>query len=323
MTTTTLVIILVSLFLVIVGGFTLMRTISLLLVGDELSERLGTYAALPGPISRRDGSHRRARFSRLRFQMNGMLSVLSSSELNVQLLTANWPITETEFILIRFAITIGGLLLGWLLFRSPISGIGLAVITYIVPAVYLRNAITRRRMAFERQLIDVLVLMSGAVRAGYSLQQALDAVAREMHSPASEEFRRVNYEIGLGLPLSQALINLNFRMQNGDLYLVITAININYQVGGNLVTMLEAVTKTIRERVRLFGEIRTLTSQQRFNSYILTLMPVAFGAILFVLNPGYISRLFMPGIWLCFPIGAIASTILGNIVIRKLAKIEV
>ena len=133
----------------------------------------------------------------------------------------------------------------------------------------------------------------------------------------------MNYEIGLGVPLSQALNNLSNRMQNADLYLVITAININYQVGGNLVTMLEAVTKTIRERVRLFGEIRTLTSQQRFNSYILTLMPVAFAAILFVLNPGYISRLFQPGIWLCFPIGAALSTLLGNIVIRRLSKIDV
>jgi tight adherence protein B len=225
--------------------------------------------------------------------------------------------------LIRVALTFAGLLLGWLLFRSPISGIGMAVLAYLIPAIYLRNAITRRRLAFERQLVDVLVLMTGAVRAGYSLQQALDAVAREMHAPASEEFRRVIYEIGLGLPVSQALNNLSTRMQNGDLYLVVTAININYQVGGNLVTMLESVTKTIRERVRLFGEIRTLTSQQRFNSYILTLMPVGFAAILFILNPGYISTVFQPSIWLCFPIGATISTILGNIVIRRLSKIDV
>ncbi len=323
MTTTTLVIILAGLFVVIMVGAVLMRSIGALVVGDELSERLGAYASLPGPSSRREGGRRRARLSRVRYRVNSMLSALTSTELNMQLLTANWPITETEFLLIRFAITFLGLAVGWLVFGSPISGIGLAVIAYLVPAVYLRNAITRRRVAFERQLVDVLVLMSGAVRAGYSLQQALDAVAREMHAPASEEFRRVNYEVGLGLPISQALNNLSTRMQNADLYLVITAININYQVGGNLVTMLEAVTKTIRERVRLFGEIRTLTSQQRFNSYILTLMPVAFAAILFVLNPRYISTVLQPSIWLCFPIGAGISTILGNIVIRRLSRIDV
>ncbi len=323
MPTSILVIILASLFVVLMVGAVLIRSIGALLVGDELSERMGVYASLPEPSSRREGGRRRARLSRLRYQMNSMLSAMSSTELNMQLLTANWPITETEFLLIRFAITFLGLAVGWLLFRSPISGIGLAVIAYLVPAVYLRNAITRRRVAFERQLIDVLVLMSGAVRAGYSLQQALDAVSREMHAPASEEFHRVNYEVGLGLPINQALSNLSTRMQNPDLYLVITAININYQVGGNLVTMLEAVTKTIRERIRLFGEIRTLTSQQRFNSYILTLMPVAFAAILFVLNPSYISKLFQPSIWLCFPVGATISTILGNIVIRRLSRIDV
>jgi tight adherence protein B len=323
MSTTTLVIILASLFAVILLGAVLMRSFGSLIFKDEVSERLGMYAALPGQSNRREAGRRKVRLSRLRYQVNSMLSAMSSTELNIQLLTANWPITETEFLLIRFAITFLGLVIGWLLFRSPISGIGLAILAYLVPAIYLRNSITRRRVAFERQLIDVLVLMSGAVRSGYSLQQALDAVAREMHSPASEEFRRVIYEVGLGLPISQALNNLSTRMQNSDLYLVITAININYQVGGNLVNMLEAVTKTIRERIRLFGEIRTLTSQQRFNSYILTLMPIGIAAIMFILNPAYISVVFKPSIWLCFPIGAVIFLIIGNIVIRRISKIDV
>jgi len=87
--------------------------------------------------------------------------------------------------------------------------------------------------------------------------------------------------------------------------------------------MLEAVTQTIRERIRLFAEVRVLTSQQRFNSYILTLIPIAIGALMFALNPTYMAGLFTPGIWLCIPIGAAAGIILGNIIIRKLAKIEV
>jgi tight adherence protein B len=123
--------------------------------------------------------------------------------------------------------------------------------------------------------------------------------------------------------LNQALDNLNKRMENDDLYLVVTAISINTQVGGNLITMLEAVTRTIRERVRLFAEVRVLTSQQRFNSYILTLLPFAMGALLFVINPTYMERLFEPGIFLCIPIGAGFNMILGNIIIRRMAKIEV
>ncbi len=129
--------------------------------------------------------------------------------------------------------------------------------------------------------------------------------------------------MGLGLPLSQALQNLNDRMQNDDLYLVVTAVTINTQVGGNLITMLEAVTRTIRERVRLFAEVRVLTSQQRFNSYILTLLPFGMGALLFMLNPDYMARLFEPGIFLCIPIGAAFNVILGNIIIRRMARIEV
>jgi tight adherence protein B len=177
-------------------------------------------------------------------------------------------------------------------------------------------------MNFSKQLIDILVLMTGAVRAGYSLPQSIEVVSKEMKAPASEEFRRVKHEIGLGLSLTQALANLVARMENDDLYLVVTAININSQVGGNIVTMLEAVGTTIRERVRLFSEVRALTAQQRFGSYILTFLPVAMAAAMFFINPDYMMRLFEPQI-LCIPIIAVFMVILGNIAVRRLSKIDV
>jgi tight adherence protein B len=127
----------------------------------------------------------------------------------------------------------------------------------------------------------------------------------------------------LGLPLSQALLNLHERMQNDDLYMVITAVNINAQTGGNQTLMLEAVTKTIRDRVRLFREVRALTSQQRFTGYMLSLMPFGVAAFLFVVNPKYISKIFQPNIYLCFPIGALILILIGNLVIRKLVQIKV
>jgi tight adherence protein B len=133
----------------------------------------------------------------------------------------------------------------------------------------------------------------------------------------------VRREVGLGLPLSQALLNLHARMQNEDLYLVITAVNINMQVGGNLANMLEVVTGTIRERSRLFCELRALTSQQRFSGYVLTLLPFIIVAFLFVVSPEYISRLFQPGALLCIPVGALVLVILGNISVRMMSKIEV
>jgi len=311
-------------FIILLGaGVALVSMMNLFVRQGDENERLQTYAMVADATTGRDASQRRNRWVRIRLRLNNLLSFFTSEELTLQLLTANWPITESEFLLIRFWAIIGGFLLGWLVFRSPLSGVGLAVIAYIVPGFVLQRAIVTRRLKFERQLVDVLVLLSNSVRAGYSLLQAIDVVVREMQAPSSDEFRRVRREVGLGLPLSQALQNLNDRMQNDDLYLVVTAITINTQVGGNLVVMLEAVTRTIRERVRLFAEVRVLTSQQRFNSYILTLMPFGLGALLFVLNPTYMERLFEPTIFICIPIGAFTNVIIGNIIIRKMAKIEV
>ena len=144
-----------------------------------------------------------------------------------------------------------------------------------------------------------------------------------MTPPASDEFRRVLREVGLGLPFSQALINLTERMDNDDLKLMVTAININTKVGGNLVNMLDAVTNTIRDRIRLFSELRTITSMQRYSAYLLTLLPFGIGAVLFIINPVYMSKLFEPGIFLCIPAGALVFMILGNLLIRRMLRINV
>jgi tight adherence protein B len=294
--------------------------------GQDIGSRLATYVTLPEDSNQPlVGQRRRIGLLRIRLRLNNMLSGLASEQLNLQLMSANWPITETEYVLIRIASVILAFLLGTVIAKTAISGIGLAVIVYFVPDLLLKRSISQRQMNFSRQLVDVLVLLTGAVRAGYSLPQAIDVVSKELKAPASEEFRRVRHEIGLGLSLSQALTNLVARMENDDLYLAVTAININSQVGGNIVTMLEAVTETIRERVRLFAEVRVLTAQQRFGSYILTFLPIAMAAALFFINPTYMMRLFRPPetVLLCIPIGALIMVIFGNIAVRRLARIDV
>jgi tight adherence protein B len=310
--------------------------------GQDIGSRLATYVTVPDEANQTiPGQKRRFGMVRLRLRMNNLLSGLASEKLNLQLMSANWPITEMEYVLIRLGGVILAFGLGWLITsigasggetltlgmggkipREIVAGIGLAVIAFFIPDLLLKRAISQRRINFGKQLVDVLVLMTGAVRAGYSLPQAIEAVSKEMRAPASDEFRRVRHEIGLGLSLNQALANLVARMENDDLYLVATAININSQVGGNIVTMLEAVSSTIRERIRLFSEVRVLTAQQRFGSYILTFMPVAMAAAMFFINPDYMLRLFDPQI-LCIPIGAVIMVIFGNIAVRRLAKIEV
>ena len=289
----------------------------------ELSERLNVYAEMPNTNQRRVTARRMNQFARMRYSVNNFLLAFTPETLTLQISSANWPITETEYLLVRLWGAIFGMALGWWVSKNPFPGIGLAIVAYLVPGVLLKWSMQRRQEAFERQMVDILVLISGAVRAGYSLVQSLEVVVRELKAPASEEISRVLREISLGLPASQALLNLYDRMQNDDLYLVVTAININMMVGGNLAAMLDAVTDTIRDRIRLFAEVRMLTSQQRFNSYLLTLMPVGVGAALFILNPTYLMRLFEPTVFICIPIGAVFSVIIGNIAINRLGKIEV
>lgn len=303
--------------------FVIVIVLRLLSSETQVNERLNVYAELPVAGPRRQVSRRMTQIARLRYTVNNMLISIAPESLSMQIASANWQITETEFLLIRLLAMAAGFFGGWWLSDMLLPGFGLAAILYIIPGVFLQWSIRRRQEAFERQMVDILVLMTGAVRAGYSLVQSLEVVVRELKAPASEEFARVLREISLGLPVNQALLNLTDRMQNDDLYLTVTAININLQVGGNMASMLDAVAETIRDRIRLFAEVRMLTSQQRFNSYLLTLLPFGVGAAMFMLNPDYIGRLFEPTVFLCIPIGAVINMVIGNIIIRRLAQIEI
>jgi tight adherence protein B len=291
--------------------------------GDAIQDRIQTYAVVPEATLRLERGRRRAGLVRLRLRMNAMLSALASENLNLQLARANWPLTVPEFLILRFGSALACLALGWLFSASPLPGIGLAGIAYVTPGIYLQRSISRRQTQFTKQLSDVLVLMNGSLRAGHSLLQAMEVVTREMKPPASDEFARVVREVGLGVRLPQALRNLAARIQNGDLDLVVTAIDIQYQVGGNMAVILGAITETIRERVRLLGEVRVLTTQQRYSGYMLSVLPFVVGALMFVINPNYMRRLFEPGITLCIPIGAVIGIVIGHFTIQRISKIEV
>ncbi len=290
--------------------------------GDDLSGRIRHYAEVPKARNLGQSSRSRAGLVPLRIQLNDVLSALASESLSLQLARANWRITVPEFLLIRLGATLLCFLVGWLLLSSLLSGAGLAVIAYLIPGVVLLRSISRRQAQFARQLTDVLIMINGAVRAGHSLLQALETVMREMKPPASEEFARVVREVGLGVRLSDALRNLAARMQNPDLELVVSAVDIQYQVGGNLATMLTAVTETLRDRMRLLGEVRVLTTQQRYSSYLLSVLPFFIGGLLFLLNPAYMRGLFDPR-YLCIPIGALVGILAGGFAIRRLARIEI
>jgi tight adherence protein B len=292
------------------------------LAGDQVQERLHIYGWVPEDEAPTPRGRRRSVLARLRVRLNAMLSSLGSERLGLELARANWPISVPEYVLLRIGLTLLAFLIAWLLARNAISGVGLAVIVYFLPVIVMRRSISRRQAQFAKQLVDVLVLLTGAVRAGHSLLQAMEVVGREMKPPAAEEFGRVVREVGLGRRLPEALRNLASRMQNGDLDFVVTSVDIQYQVGGNIAIILAAITETIRERTRLFGEIRVLTTQQRYSSYLISVLPFIVGGIMFVMNPGYIMRLWDPRIR-CLPIGALFGLILGHVILQRITKIDV
>jgi tight adherence protein B len=209
----------------------------------------------------------------------------------------------------------------------------LFIIGLRVPRMYIGYAANRRLNAFDGQLSDTLNLWVNALRSGYSVLQGMEAIATELPPPVSKEFERVVQEVRLGLSLDQALANMLRRMPSEDLDLVITAVNIQREVGGNLAEILDIISYTIRERVRIKGEIRTLTAQGRLTGWIISLLPVGLALVLYSINPEYGGQLIVredpfiiPGVlpcgWLVLGLGVIM-IFFGIMAVRKIVDIEV
>ena len=263
------------------------------------------------------------RIGKLRDWVNNSLSNISSDALQMKLSSAYWEITDTEYILVRFIATLLGFFLAWLIFGNILAGMFLGVIAYLVPPILLDRAIANRQKKFQNQLLDVLILIKGAVQAGYSLMQALDLAVNEIPAPASEEFGRVLHENRLGITMESALTNLSERMENDELQIVVTAIIINSQVGGNLSTVLGSAISTIRDRMHLFGEVKALTSYSRFVGTFLTLMPFAAGLAIFMFSPGYFDTVKTSALTQGIFAVAFVGVIIGNIWVRKIVNIKI
>ena len=177
--------------------------------------------------------------------------------------------------------------------NSWFIGIVAAFVGLRIPRFYIRTMAKKRMNTFDAQLSDTLNLWVNALRSGYSVLQSMEAIATELPAPVSAEFERVVQEVRLGLSVEQALANMYRRVPSEDLDLVITAVNIQREVGGNLAEVLDTISFTIRERVRIKGEIRTLTAQGRVSGWIISLLPVVLGFILYLINPEYVSELWV------------------------------
>jgi tight adherence protein B len=195
-----------------------------------------------------------------------------------------------------------------------------------VPLIYLRSQQGKRLTRFNSQLPDMLNLMVNGLRAGYSTMQAMEAVSKELPAPISEEFRRVVQEMQLGLPMDKALENLVRRIPSEDLDFVVTAVNVQREVGGPLAEILDTISFTIRERIRIKGEIKVMTSQVVMSGRILTGVPFAVFIMLWFINQDYMGEFFLPDNLLCGGgslAGGLIMIAIGYVVMMKIADIEV
>ena len=246
-----------------------------------------------------------------------------SGKLADDLQKADLKLKSTEWIL---AIIAAGVVLGGLLalrFANPVVFVLGPVISWALGAVYLRFRQGRRTRAFNNQLGDTITLLSNALKAGYSFAQALSSVAKNGTPPISEEFSRATREIALGISVDDALNHMVQRNKSEDFDLLVTAVQIQRVVGGNLAEVLDTIAYTIRERVRIQGEIRTLTAQARISGLIITLLPFGLAAVLAVISPSYFGPMLSDTLGhIMLGIG-VFSIIIGAAAIQKIVKIEV
>jgi tight adherence protein B len=287
-----------------------------------VGDRLDRYGTRDGPSIDDQSTREQERNAKKNTRILSLAR--GSQDLVAELQRADVKLTPSEFILITIGLIIAGGLLGYFLgHNNPLTAILGGGAGYYLPRFQLKRLQDKRLAAFNGQLGDTLILLSNALRSGYSLLQSMEAVSKELHPPMSVEFARVVREIGLGLSVEESLAHMIQRIKSDDLDLVVTAINIQHEVGGNLAEILDTIANTIRERVRIKGQIRAMTAQQRASGTIVTILPIAVGGILFVLNPTYIGRLFEETCgWIM--IGVATGMIgMGAFIIQRIIDIEV
>ena len=259
--------------------------------------------------------------------LSAFLAQFSGSEkIALDLERAGIPLRVGELYMIRWGV--GGLFLiipfafGISLFQIGIS-LFLGTIGYMLPAFWLSGKRNRRKARIDAQLVDLLGLVSNSLKSGYGLMQSFEFASRQMDPPLAIELRRMLREANLGLSAEASLNAMGERIDSRDLDMVLTAINIQRAVGGNLAEILDKVAFTMRERERIRGEIETLTSQQRMTGIVIGGLPVFMFGIFMVLNPDYMSLLFTETAGRIILVAAVALEVLGYLVIKKIMAIEI
>ena len=309
--------------------------------GSDVNARLERYAAPSDTVHAAPGARldlgERIAASAAMASFNRVIERRDwGSNLARELARADLALKPTEFLAIRaaamFGLPLAAISLSPIisLLGSPILWVAALMLGYWLPRFWLNRRKSRRLKAFNAGLADTIMLLGNSLRSGSSFLQAVEMIVRESQPPISTEFARVIREVNLGLPLDEALANLQRRVRSDDLDLMTTAIAIHHTVGGNLAEILDSIAFTIRERVRIKGEIRTLTAQQRMSGYVVGLLPVALVILLSVIAPTFMQPLLQkPPELFGLPAGMFILAggglmmLIGFVLIRRIVDIEV
>lgn len=243
-----------------------------------------------------------------------------------QLARADIKLTVAEYAAIHVISMILFFLAGYFIIfgQQLVPAIVAGFVGLFAPRLYVARATSKRLREFEQQLPDTLGMWVNALRAGYSVPQAMEAISRDAPDPTSVEFKRVVQEASLGIDLNDALQHMLDRVESEDLDLVITAVNIQREVGGNLAEILDIISHTIRERIKLKGEIRVLTAQGRITGYLISFLPIILALFLYTINPTYMGNLFENRT--CgWPLLGVGLTLIGigATVVQKIVQIDI
>lgn len=236
---------------------------------------------------------------------------------------ADWPIRGTEF---EAILLLWGGLVGLITFLVTLKGVmffagSLAGILMGLALLGLR--IRRRRKKFTNQLGDMLTMVANALRAGFSFMQAFELISREMDAPMGREVQLVVNEVNLGNTLESALDNMQRRVASPDFELVVTAVLIQRQVGGDLASILDTISETIAERVRMRREVMTLTAQGRASALVVSCIPIGLAGAVSIMNPNYLKPLVETDLGRMFIIAAVVLQLIGFIIIHRIVDIKI
>jgi tight adherence protein B len=236
---------------------------------------------------------------------------------------ANSKSSPGKVVIRSLGLTVGGFL-GVSFFSSIIAlqAVG-GVVGAAAPTLLLRFQRARRLKAFNDALADSIDLMARALRAGHSVSSAIEVVAEQGREPVASEFAMVYQQQNFGLPFRDSLMTMSQRFQSNDLQFVITAMLVQKETGGNLAEILDRTTEVIRERLRIYGEIKTKSAQGRMTGWILSIMPVCMALLLNFVNPGFEKPLFENHTGRIMLYAGAGMLVLGSFVINKIVKIEV